>query len=410
VRLTLGRRSILSEVVVVGRDGTGDRTVVAERVGLRRGIGFLYDPAWSPDGGTIVYTRWQLHRQSHFRTDLRAVGSDGRGDRLLVRDASEADWSPDGARIAYTSIHDRNGRRCGSDVCQYAGELYLMDASGRGHVRLTRGEGNESSPDWSPDGRWIAFASDRNYPDGEHFEIYSIRADGACLDWLTNGSAESMSPAWRPTPGATGDRGQCGATRRPALAELDLGPLLSISRPRLYWLGPSFAGLIPSEVDADDGHAYLAYDDCIRFDPGRCPPSVELNQGSVCDDYRLLLALVTGRGAPRRARGAVIAGRIDLGELGVLARPDRRERRLRPCPRARRAGSRSSAGFQQGQAGRPPLAARRAASGRPASHRAVRPLKLRASAAARTPTLRPRPRSARIPPRGRRSAGGSRGR
>jgi WD40-like Beta Propeller Repeat len=33
-------------------------------------------------------------------------------------------------------------------------------------------------PAWSPDGRWIALASDRNYPVGEHSEIYSIRSDG----------------------------------------------------------------------------------------------------------------------------------------------------------------------------------------------------------------------------------------
>jgi hypothetical protein len=320
-RLTLGHRAILSEIVIVGRDGSGARTVVTSRAALRRGFVYILEPAWSPDGSTIAYTRWRLDRRSYFRPDLRAVGLDGRGDRLLARDASGADWSPDGSRIAYSSVRDRNGRRCGEDECFYDGELYVMDASGGRQVRLTRGEGHESSPDWSPDGRWIAFDSDRNYPGTEHPEIYSIRPDGGCLTWLTNGSAQSTTPAWRPVPGASGDPGACGAVGRPPLSELDLGPALSIERPRLYWLGPSVPGLIPSYLDARrDAHggAHLVYDDCVRFDPRRCPPSVELDQSPVCEGWRLVLALGRGRGAPRRWRGAVVTGRLDSGMLAVL--------------------------------------------------------------------------------------------
>jgi hypothetical protein len=126
-------------------------------------------------------------------------------------------------------------------------------------------------------------------------------------------------PAWRPAPGATGDPGTCGPARRPALSELDLRPMRTISGLRPWWLGPSFAGLIPSEVHAESDRGYLAYDDCVRFDRDRCPLSVELGEGSVCEDQRLVLALGRGRGAPRRSRRALLVGRPDYGRLAVLA-------------------------------------------------------------------------------------------
>ena len=132
-------------------------------------------------------------------------------------------FSPDGSQIAFISIADRNGEDCGSDECSYNGELYVMDADGANALRLTHSEGDDMSPDWSPDGSRIAFNSNRNYPSGFAREIYSIEPDGSCLTWLTNGTADSTTPAWRPGTVAT-DPGGCGATLRPALIETDLGP------------------------------------------------------------------------------------------------------------------------------------------------------------------------------------------
>jgi Tol biopolymer transport system component len=320
VRVRVGRRDIFSQVVVIGRDGSGARTLASERVGPRQPFAFILDTAWSPDGRTIAYTRWQLDRRHYFRPQLRAIGPDGRADRLLARDASDADWSPDGSRIAYLSVRDRNGSRCGSDECSYASELYVMDANGGGRIRLTRGEGDEKGPDWAPDGRSIAFASDRNYPSGEHFEVYSIWPDGGCLTWLTNGTAESLSPAWRPRPGAASDPGECGAVDRRPLVELDLSRARSVEQLHPYWLGPSFAGLVPARVDAThagQGGVYVGYDDCIHFDGAQCGPSIELSQSPVCEGQRLILGLGRARGAPRPWRGAVLAGRVAAGMIAA---------------------------------------------------------------------------------------------
>ena len=76
-----------------------------------------------------------------------------------ARDDSPA-WSPDGRRIAFTSERDGNA------------ETYLMNADGSNPVRLTDNPAWDLFPAWSPDGARIAFASDR---DG-NLEIYLMNA------------------------------------------------------------------------------------------------------------------------------------------------------------------------------------------------------------------------------------------
>ena len=82
-----------------------------------------------------------------------------------------------------------------------------MDADGGHPRRLTENEGSDEDPSWSADGTRIAFQSDRNLPGSRSFEVYSIRADGGCLTWLTNGSAVSENPDWSP---AGVDWRECG--------------------------------------------------------------------------------------------------------------------------------------------------------------------------------------------------------
>ncbi|MEN3011151.1 MAG: PKD domain-containing protein [Candidatus Bipolaricaulaceae bacterium] len=61
-------------------------------------------------------------------------------------------------------------------------------------VVVTENVGNNKMPAWSPDGRWIAFVSDRD----ENEELYLISADGKELVRLTNNAAVDTEPAWTP--------------------------------------------------------------------------------------------------------------------------------------------------------------------------------------------------------------------
>lgn len=91
-------------------------------------------------------------------------------------------WSPDGRRIAFYSERDGNA------------EIYVMNADGSDVRRLTTSAADEGYPGWSPDGTNISFDSDR---DG-NFEIYAMDADGSRVRRLTNHPARDVSASWSP--------------------------------------------------------------------------------------------------------------------------------------------------------------------------------------------------------------------
>jgi TolB protein len=163
-----------------------ERRLVAVDLGSR--LSWVSEPAWSPDGSMVAYTHSRLDSEYHFRPLIRVVSSAGGEPRTLIRDAQSPAWSPDGGKLAFASVKDRNGRRCGSDECWYAGELYTAKADGSGARRLTANEGDDARPTWSPDGSRLLFTSDRSLPEGDSSEVYSIAPDGTCLTWLTNGT------------------------------------------------------------------------------------------------------------------------------------------------------------------------------------------------------------------------------
>ena len=85
------------------------------------------------------------------------------------------DWSPDGRLIAYVRAHD----------------VWVMNADGRSPVRLTDNRSLEVEPDWSPDGQRIVFGR----LGGTSFsEIVVMNADGTHVRRLTEGGG----PRWRP--------------------------------------------------------------------------------------------------------------------------------------------------------------------------------------------------------------------
>ena len=175
------------QIYVMNADGSGQRR-------LTRNATTDTEPAWSPDGTKIAFTRRCWHSNDKYDTDreIYVMNADGSGQRNLTRarlseDESPA-WSPDGTKIVFES--DRGG-----GALPELG-IFVMNADGSGQRRLTRQHtGRRSSdPSWSPDGGWIAFDSDR---DG-NVEVYTMAADGSRLRRLTRNPAYDYAPAWSP--------------------------------------------------------------------------------------------------------------------------------------------------------------------------------------------------------------------
>ena len=121
---------------------------------------------------------------------------DGDERRLMDIIAMETDWSPDGKYIAFASDHE--GFR-GLYVLDIAAALEGGDGN---HIqRISSTRAGENCPDWSSDGTWITFASWR----GGNGEIYVIDVadflqgtDGSSLQRLTVNLVTDEFPAWRP--------------------------------------------------------------------------------------------------------------------------------------------------------------------------------------------------------------------
>lgn len=132
--------------------------------------------------GQIAFTRATKFTLPNFESEVYTINVDGSGEKRLTDspglDAFPA-WSPDGKRIAFATDRDGNW------------ELYVMDANGAHQRRLTNTPEDESSPAWSPDGERIAYVT--GVIDGNE-TIYSMNADGSGRKQLAEGNWPSWSP------------------------------------------------------------------------------------------------------------------------------------------------------------------------------------------------------------------------
>jgi Tol biopolymer transport system component len=144
-------------------------------------------PSWSPTARRLVYTSQRTGNYDLFMLNLE-TGKETQLTTNLYSDAHPA-WSPLGDEIVYTLVI--------ADGSKLRREIAVMSVYYPENPWLvTQGPARDALhryPDWSPDGRWLVFESER---DG-NAEIYIMPARGGEMHNLTRaaGSAES-GPVW----------------------------------------------------------------------------------------------------------------------------------------------------------------------------------------------------------------------
>lgn len=160
-------------VVYVHMLTTGQRRAVAEFRGSNSA------PAWSPDGRQLAVT---LTRDGG--SQIYLISAEGGESRRITQSSgidTEPYFSPDGQFIYFTS--DRGG----------APQIYRMPASGGNATRMTFGSNYNVSPRLSPDGQHLAFITRR---DGR-FLVALRDLQGNSETLLTDGGEEE-SPSFSP--------------------------------------------------------------------------------------------------------------------------------------------------------------------------------------------------------------------
>lgn len=150
---------------------------------LTTGPGQDVEPTIAPDGKRIAFSILKQNANLwRLPVDPATGHVAGSPEKVVAssREESRGAWSPDGRRLAFNS--DRAGEM----------NLWLMELEGGAARPLTKGPGGDFQPRFSPDSRHVAFFSSRS----GSADIWTVEVDTGKLKRLTHGPSIDVNPAF----------------------------------------------------------------------------------------------------------------------------------------------------------------------------------------------------------------------
>lgn len=145
----------------------------------------LHSPAWDPTSSKVVFEGLSAAGYS----DLYTIDFNTQQRIALTSDRyreEDPDWSPDGKQVVFASDRDRFG---GDGYTN----LYLIDVATKAMTGITSGAWDDQDPRWSPDGSRIVFSSDRS----GSYDLYSVDRSGTGRR-ITSLTGGAFDPEWMP--------------------------------------------------------------------------------------------------------------------------------------------------------------------------------------------------------------------
>jgi len=171
-----------SLALTLSKDGNPEIYVLALATGtmrrLTRNAGIDTEPTWSPNGRQVAFIS-----DRNGAPNVYVMDEQGTGVRQLTSGGfhTQPRWSPKGDSLVYT-------------VRQGVHDLWIVNVDGSNPRRLTSGTGDSQGATWAPNGRHVAFQSNRN----GRWQIFAMLADGSGQELITKGPGEATSPSWSP--------------------------------------------------------------------------------------------------------------------------------------------------------------------------------------------------------------------
>jgi len=200
-------------------------------------------PRWSPDGKYLAF----LSKRGEGKTQvwlLNRMGGEAQQLSEAIQDVDDFAWSPDSKRMVLVlqdpspeeleeaktkekpgeEAKDKDAKsgkpktprplvidryRFKTDTIGYLDRrrthLYVLDVATKAVTQITSGDFDDEQPAWSPDGKLLAFTSNRSTPDPDRTydtNIWVVAADnsdkGAHLTQITTNPGEDSEPSWSP--------------------------------------------------------------------------------------------------------------------------------------------------------------------------------------------------------------------
>ena len=180
-----------------------------------------HSPRWSPDGRSLAFVSDRGEKSQLFVAPMD--GGEARQVTHAKWGISQPCWSPDGTRVAYaartgdyTETKDRKGSEKNAPLVikdlRYKMDgigfydsrrmhIFVCDVATGAETQVTSGDYFDDQPSWSPDGRTIAFVSDRERArNRRHWrtDVWVVAAKGGSARKLTRSLGSAAHPAFSP--------------------------------------------------------------------------------------------------------------------------------------------------------------------------------------------------------------------